>query len=104
MASADILRVARARIADPKNWTTGTYARDAAGKPVKAWDREATCWCAIGAVHSISSSIGAEILLIRAAHDVARKRIVEVNDAGIHADVLTVFDAAIAAAEREAGQ
>jgi hypothetical protein len=50
MTTLKILKAARARITDPARWTTGLYARDAAGIVVTPDDPKAVCWCAIGSL------------------------------------------------------
>lgn len=106
MASADILRAARARIEDPKNWTQGAYARDAQGRGTRGKAREAVCWCAYGALAaSGGNELGSDgFLLESAAEELFDADVVDVNDKQGHAAVLQVFDAAIAAAEAEAGR
>jgi hypothetical protein len=48
--TTDVLRAARALIADPACWTRGLRARDAAGKRCAPDDRQAVVWCVIGAL------------------------------------------------------
>lgn len=106
MASADILRAARDQIEDPKNWTQGAFARDANGNEVMSYSDEAVCWCAYGAIRKqTGKAISAEsALLSDTAQRMRRKELVSINDFEGHASVLRVFDAAIAAAEAEAGR
>lgn len=108
MASADILRAARARIEDPKNWTTGQFARNAKGDPVSCYSKKAVCWCAIGAVNAERTD-GSERRALDFLYDASERLygnldVSIINDDGDHAAVLRVFDAAIAAAEAEAGR
>lgn len=105
MASADILRAARARIEDPKNWTTHTTARNDLGEPCNAMADEAVCWCGYGALVAESRCINCYQLLSKAASDLFNgASIGSVNDKRGHEAMLAVFDAAIAAAEAEAGR
>ena len=108
MASADILRAARARIEDPKNWTTGQFARNAKGDPVSCYSRKAVCWCAIGAVSAERpDNYGRDALgfLYMASADLFKQEDISIiNDSLGHDAVLRAFDAAIAAAEAEAGR
>lgn len=106
MASADILRAARARIEDPKNFCTGNYATDSKGRTVRPTSRKAARWCAYGALRAEEAVIdGPESKLL----DTASIDLFDcvspatVNDKLGHAAVLQMFDAAIAAAEAEAG-
>src|SRR5678816_4060676 len=48
----DVLIAARERIAKPGGWTQRTYARDAAGEPVAPRNRDAACYCAVGAINA----------------------------------------------------
>ena len=50
----DVLKAARALIADPERWTQRTDARNAHGLPVDPRDTDATCWCPIGACFRVS--------------------------------------------------
>ena len=98
LAVADLLRDARAMIADPKDWTRRTY-RSFGGQR-----------CAIGALRAAAKRLddpaiawSAHALLI----DVARSRgftnVETMNDRSSHAAVMAAFDQAIRAAERTAG-
>lgn len=106
MASADILRAARARIEDPKNWTTSAYARNAAGEKLDRDDAGAVCWCAYGALQAegVVTCSEAGSLLRKAAREKFGTTVIIVNDCIGHSAVIDVFDAAIAAAEAEAGR
>ena len=37
-------------LTDPKRWTQGAPARDAAGVEVSEHDKSAVCWCMMGAI------------------------------------------------------
>lgn len=37
-------------LATPDKWTRGADARDKDDNPVRSRDREACCWCAVGAI------------------------------------------------------
>lgn len=106
MAPADILRAARARIEDPKNWQQGWYASTADGRRTMGSDPDAACFCAYGALDNAGASESGEIsaLLEAAAVRLFNQDLIDVNDQEGHAAVLQVFDAAIAAAEAEAGR
>lgn len=46
-------------INSPDKWTTGSYARDTAGKPVEILDDKAVKFCALGAIYrSYGPSVG----------------------------------------------
>ena len=51
----DILKAARATLANPENWTKGCYARDAAGNMCKPYSPNAVKWCAIGTCALVSN-------------------------------------------------
>ena len=50
----EVLKDARALIADPERWTQGEAARNAHGLPVDPRDTDAACWCPIGACLRVS--------------------------------------------------
>lgn len=100
------LTAARALIAAPERWTKGVSGRTADGGPSLAIDMsDATCFCSIGALWRVSHSHWkAERIL----HDTVYTttpfgNIASFNDdpATTHADVLRVFDVAIARAAKE---
>lgn len=92
------LRGVRDLITDPSRWTTRAGARDAEGYPTYWMDPDATCWCALGA---IAKTIGDRSAIADAAtHYLARfasPNLVKFNDTHTHAEVLALFDRAIAA-------
>jgi hypothetical protein len=108
VSPADILRAARERIATPERWNQGWFAADAAGREVSSVSPIACSWCALGAVYATSGGArGADVeaLLIAALPaECSAGDVGYFNDlpATTHADVLALFDRAIAAAE--AGQ
>lgn len=116
-----ILTATRSRIDTPEKWTTEFYARDANGITRASTDSMACKFCMIGAVlaeYKQGSTMDIPLgwnnpalwmLATALASKVGRRcsptSIPEFNDSETttHADVLEVFDAAIAAAkEREA--
>ena len=105
MSSADILRAARARIADPKNWTQGEMARDGSGKACPARSPNAVCWCAMGAVKVSGADFYSEAadLLWQVSHDLFGRGVPYVNDDPDedlgHSAVLKIYDRAIELAE-----
>jgi hypothetical protein len=50
MSVKQVLIAARAKIADEKNWTRNTFARDSEGEIVTPRSHFAVCWCAAGAL------------------------------------------------------
>lgn len=97
MSPVEILKAARELIAKPERWTRGSGARDASGQDVDASSDDAVCWCAIGAIVRVSENpVPAEMLLRRVLPDGGF--ISAFNDSHDHAEVLALFDAAIASA------
>lgn len=113
-STAEILRAARERIADPERWGKGAFAYDGLGQSVGPWREAAVCWCARGAVHrecgsaSSRSAHRAEETLTEAVErlefDVPddAEPIAWVNDHHDHEVVLALFDRAIELAEESA--
>ena len=96
MTTLDILKAARKRIEDPERWCQG-YLRGG--------DK----WCAIGAVYEEADEAEsgfAAICDVLAAHagldGAAEGRLAEWNDTHTHAEVLALFDRAIATEEGKA--
>lgn len=106
----EILTEARALIATPERWTQGSDAKDAEGDPSFADDGNAVCWCAVGAINKVVATPGEQdgAASRLAAHlGMAFSNVPEFNDHRFtdHADVLSLFDRAIAAERaRQAGE
>ncbi len=100
----DLLRAARARIAQKEHWTQGAYARDRFGRLADSREAEATCWCSVGVVWSVApnGSPGAPYVpnAVDVLNAVARRRgytnAIGLNDAATHPVVLAMYDEAIA--------
>jgi hypothetical protein len=90
-------------IADPMQWAQGGLARDRAGHIVEVFAPGACQWCALGALHKAagegapSYSVRVMELLDDAATMFGWRSIVDMNDRGVHADVVEAFKRAIAA-------
>jgi hypothetical protein len=100
-AIVDLLRLARAKIADPQRWTMGTLARDLRGTCVNSSAADAVSFCAIGALHRVQfesqlATDEAERVLRQVAHAGSPEH---VNDTFGHTSVLMMYDEAIAFAE-----
>lgn len=104
---SQILKDARALIEDPKRWTQGAFARTATLLPIGPIQPKATCWCALGAITKVSKertalghrmSIAIECAIVELPDDF--NSIDSFNDNTTHDKVLTLFDRAIARAER----
>lgn len=107
MASADILRAARARIEDPKNWTRNALARGPLGEVVPVNHPTACKWCAYGSLYTMQN--GPDWRLAKDALELAGRALFklwpeDINDGLGHEAVLKMYGAAIAAAEAEAGR
>ncbi|MCC7368778.1 MAG: hypothetical protein IT306_10170 [Chloroflexi bacterium] len=101
----DILLRARALIADRRRWTRDVTARDRHYRPVSATEPAAIQWCALGALLRVADDPAAFVravnLLEMAAAALFKRSVRWVNDRPgrtAHADLLAVFDHAIAAA------
>ena len=109
MKPSEVLRAARAKIKKAENWTKGAYARDAAGKFVYAVETEAHSFCSLGACRTVvfdKHGDGDELVYEGAKRALKREllrdgeqEIADFNDTHSHAEVLALFDRAIAAAE-----
>ncbi len=103
MTPLDVLKGARELLSDEKRWTKGALARDKDGHETGiAVDPDAVCWCAYGAIeHCNKEGYGAEIAMNRVVRGLGWPSIGAFNDADstTHADVLALFDRAIASLE-----
>ncbi len=101
MTPLETLRAARQLITDPAKWTQGEYARDADGNEVKAWSEDATCFCAYGAIQRVTEheDSEADFFLRKAGMSKFGINVIDLNDTHTHAEVLALFDAAIAELE-----
>ena len=122
MTAKELLIAARELLSDRAKWTKGVGARDSKGLPTDVDDPDAVSFCSSGAMRYLIHKQPAFdpllreeclLLLSHAAHKV-RPELVQhsdgkiwdtdylgINDhpAGTHADVLAMFDAAIAEAK-----
>lgn len=120
MKISETLIQARALIEDEAHWTQGFYAQITKAPFVVdvqcgVLNRQASCYCSLGAVTKVAytkgkpgedfnlSMKGREYL-----HKAARRKgfisMIELNDTGIHADVLKAFDLAIEMARKKETQ
>ncbi len=106
MNALDILINARCLLSDPEKWTKEVAARNAEGEEVHAWDGDAVCWCALGALGKVVNG-RISTKTYHESHVALRRAIPNkgfnghifvgpYNDTSEHADVLTLFDKAIA--------
>jgi hypothetical protein len=93
-----ILKAARELVANPKTWTKGTLARDAAGLPVATASEAAVQFCALGALQRGAGGYTGPYYDVREAlyRALDPHTIVEVND-GYHGRtrILKAMDKAI---------
>lgn len=98
----DDLIAARALIDTPDKWTQHTYARNPHGEITFPEEGDAICFCGQGAVFRVLGNSNSDRLdaALEALNQAAGCYFVKLNDdpATTHADVLAVFDRAIAAA------
>lgn len=104
MTPLETLKAARLLITDPAKWTQGEYARDADGNEVRAWSEDATCFCAYGAIQRVTEheDSEADFFLMKTCIDKFQLEVITLNDTHTHAEVLALFDAAIAELEEAA--
>ncbi len=109
----DLLCGARALIARPEDWCVLHQGRTASGVYVQPWDQRAVQRCAIGAVfalvrhntdyehpalHALAAQVPAKALSEDDRQLPSACQVAIYNNASSHADVLALFDRAIAAA------
>lgn len=96
-----VVRAARRRIADKRQWTSGAAAKDANGYSINVRSPNAVAWCATGALQRAALDLGAEEgvaadLFGLVAHYGDGRPLVEINDGGGpgsgHGAVLAAFD------------
>ena len=103
-----VLREAKAKIAEPGAWAQGFLAYSECGDVVDPYDPQATCWCALGAASAVACPAPVLSAAGAALNQAARKRwgmsVVHFNDHPdtTHEMVLSAYDNAIALAESEA--
>ncbi len=101
-----------ALLSDESKWTQGAYSRDAAGHRASLENRNAVCWCLIGAAYRVTRHYGNHKKLLCSLLDFLPRRygrvyadpfpaIVRWNDAKTRtfADIKAVIAKARAAAE-----
>jgi len=99
MTPSEVLRKARALIEKPENWTQGASARDAQGRQM--WNAREANACARDAIGAIDTAATTHAEQVAARQALWREcvQITVFNDTHTHAEVLSLFDRAIAAAE-----
>lgn len=101
----DVLVRAKALISSPQNWTQGSLARDDVGRIVSTRHKDASRWCALGAICAFTHPRGGvRYKAIGLLRSVAKGAIcaTNINDYEGHEAVMALYDRAIeAAAEAE---
>lgn len=103
---SEILKQAKALIADEKSWTQGEAARNSQGEYTYSLNPDAVCWCSAGAVNKVTKDNWLVIETIaKHLHTTLEQDfnyyegIPNYNDEHTHAEVMAFWDKAIAAAE-----
>lgn len=105
----NVLKAARARIAERTSWTTKAFARTKNGRPVGPISSGATCWCAVGALRMAA---GGDDNVVGLALDCmwpytitplidSEDAIILTNDTKGHTAILEVFSKAIEATKEQ---
>lgn len=107
MTTLEILRAARALIAQPGRWCQGALARNLSNAEVSCFSGEACAHCATGATSIAAGdhegSYAADTALTTTAQDMGFEDAVDLNDATDLPTVLAMFDATIARLEGQGG-
>jgi hypothetical protein len=102
MTPLETLKAARQLITDPAKWTQGEFARDVDGSASFALSERAHCYCALGALEKVIGRpdyTDAYDKLWRVCRTKFGTDVAAFNDTHTHAEVLALFDAAIAELE-----
>jgi hypothetical protein len=115
MDALEVLQQARALISDPARWTQGFWARDRNGAECSLENPYVCRWCAAGAINKVTPLVSqggvrgdalveleyavADLLNILLSSEIL---LFDYNDTHTHAEVLALFDAAIARLESAA--
>lgn len=99
MDTLEILKAGRELISDPARWTQNVTARDAQDDWAFASDQDAVCWCSLGALLKIGGSGYQDAIdaLDISALQLGSQQATLFNDTHTHAEVLAMWDRAIAA-------
>ncbi len=100
-----VLEAARATITPPGAWTQKASARNAKGNSVTPTNKNAVCFCLLGAIDRIQAEselrCSATTLLRDLVPPGFGRMLADYNDASTHAEVLSLFDKAIATLKKE---
>jgi hypothetical protein len=103
MDTVEILEKARELISDESRWTRGWFAKTADGYRCNPLSLGAECFCALGALSKVMGTNYGELTGKTATERLRSSlpsgcNITGFNDSATHAEVLDLFDRAIAAA------
>lgn len=109
MTTLEVLQAAREKIEDPDNWTQGEYAVDGGEMRCGPTSFRAYAYCSIGALCAVTGR-GAVRAMSHPSYAALERfalmphgaSLPDFNDSHTHAEVLAMFDKAIAVCEREA--
>lgn len=102
--ATELLVEAKSLIEDPKNWTTGWFAKQEDGSIADSCDKYAVCFCSLGALERVygvhtdndQEGIGEAMYQARCALDsVMHSDVPGYNDGHTHAEVMSKWDEAI---------
>lgn len=99
MKTSEILIKARDLIADPKRWTRGVWATDRNGESCMPEMDGACAWCAVGALRRASDGPQFFCALEALRDELGDRDPIKFSDTHTHAEVMTMFDTAIATAQ-----
>jgi hypothetical protein len=106
MTPLETLKAARQLITDPAKWTQGWFALNANGDRTFGASQQAVCWCALGAIDKFDPPNFFDLPNAQAKDKFERfclskneQGVSHYNDTHTHAEVLALFDAAIAELE-----
>lgn len=97
----NVLKSARAKIAEPEHWCRGACARSATGRPVYCTplrtSPRATAFCLEGAIITAARETGeyGYLQFVGELRKFCGDEVADFNDSHSHAEVLAVLDAAI---------
>src|SRR5262245_41227824 len=91
MKISEILREAQERIRDPKNWTTGTFARNSNGSPLLASQlHRGMSWCALGSLRLTCERFSKTEYIL--ASTFLGNGVPDINDRDGHQAIMKLYD------------
>lgn len=92
----ELIKKARNKIYFKKHWTQGAAAKNKDGEVVEVHDRNAVCWCAMGALVVVCPTERHFRSIRDIIYEViCAKSIININDQKGHAAVIRIFNKAI---------